>query len=60
MGAFGIGERYERGDRLIEFAEEHNLIIANTLLQKPKKKKQILDLGVTRWGNKKPNRFYVE
>ena len=36
MGAFGIGERNERGDRLIEFAEEHKLIIANTLLQKPK------------------------
>ena len=23
-------------------------------------KKQILDLGVTRWRNKKPNRFYIE
>ena len=37
MGAFRIGERNERGDRLIEFAEEHKLIIANTLFQKPKK-----------------------
>ena len=36
MGAFGIGERNERGDRFIEFAEEHKLIIANTLFQKPK------------------------
>ena len=36
MGAFGIGERNERGDRLIEFAEEHKLIMANTLFQKPK------------------------
>ena len=27
---FGIRERNERGDRLIEFTEEHNLIIANT------------------------------
>ena len=36
MGAFGIGERNERGDSLIEFAEEHKLIIANTLFQKPK------------------------
>ena len=36
MGAFGIGERNERGDRLIDFAEEHNLIIANILFQKPK------------------------
>ena len=38
MGAFGIGERNERGDCLIEFAEEHKLIIANTLFQNPKKK----------------------
>ena len=33
MGAFGIGERNERGDCLIEFAKEHKLIIANALLQ---------------------------
>ena len=58
MEAFGIEERNERGERLIEFAEEHKLITANTLFQKPQK--QILDLGVTRWGNKKPNRFYIE
>ena len=37
MGAFGIGERIERRDRLYEFAEEHNLIIANTLFQKQQK-----------------------
>ena len=36
MGAFGIWEGNERGDRLIEFAEEHNLITANTLFRKPK------------------------
>ena len=35
MEAFGTGERNEC-DRLIEYAEEHNLIIANTLFQKPK------------------------
>ena len=38
MGALGIGERNKRGDRLIEFAEEHNLIIANTLFQNQKPK----------------------
>ena len=37
MGAFGIGERNERADRLFEFAEEHKLIIANALFQKKKK-----------------------
>ena len=36
MGAFVIGEKNERGDRLIKYAEEHKLIIANTLFQKPK------------------------
>ena len=36
MGAFGIGDRNERGHRLTEFAEEHKLIIANTLFQKQK------------------------
>ena len=35
MGAFGIRERNEIGDRLIVLAEEHTLIIANTLFQKP-------------------------
>ena len=36
MGAFGRGERNERGDCLIECAEGHKLIVANTLFQKPK------------------------
>ena len=36
MGAFGIGERHERGDHLVEFAEEYKLIIANMICQKPK------------------------
>ena len=34
MGAFGRGERNERGDGFIEFAEEHKQIIANALFQK--------------------------
>ena len=36
--AFGIRERNERGDRLIEFAKEHKLIVANTQFQKKNKK----------------------
>ena len=31
-----IWNRNERGDRLIDFAEEHKLIIENILFQKPK------------------------
>ena len=36
MTAFGIWEISERGDCLIEFEEEHKLIIANTPFQKLK------------------------
>ena len=35
MGQFGIGSKNERGNRLIEFALQENLIIANTLFKKP-------------------------
>ena len=34
MGKFGIGERNERGDKLINFAETYGLKIANTFFQK--------------------------
>ena len=37
MGAFGIGERNERGDLFNEFAEEQKQTIANKLFQKLKK-----------------------
>ena len=36
LGTFGIGTRNERGDKLSEFTEEHQLIIANTLFKKAK------------------------
>ena len=58
MGAFGIGERNERGDHIIEFAKEHKMIIANTLFQKPPKTDT--GIGSHPMGNKKPNRFYIE
>ena len=53
-GAFGTGKRNERGDRLIEFAEEHNLIIANTLLQKQKQKQNKTKKPQTNKTNKNP------
>ena len=34
IGPYGIGIRNDRGERLIEFAEEHKLVIANTLFKK--------------------------
>ena len=36
LGLYGIGVRNDRGDKLIEFAEEHKLVIANTLFKKAK------------------------
>lgn len=38
MGQHGLGERNERGERLIEFSTENNLIIANTFYQHPNRK----------------------
>ena len=35
-GGFGIGEKNERGERLINFAEEKRLFIANTFFEKNK------------------------
>ena len=37
MGAFKIEDRNERGDRVIEFAEEHKLNTANTGFRSKKK-----------------------
>ena len=36
MSTFGKGERNGRGDRLIELAAEHKLIIGDSLFQKSK------------------------
>lgn len=33
IGKFGLGRRNNRGSRLIEFCEEHKLVIANTLFE---------------------------
>lgn len=35
VGRFGLGERNERGDRLVQFCQEQKLIIANTLFKLP-------------------------
>ncbi|XP_056642820.1 craniofacial development protein 2-like [Diorhabda sublineata] len=32
-GDFGLGQRKERGDRLIEYCQEHDLIITNTIFK---------------------------
>jgi hypothetical protein len=39
MGPYGIGERNERGDRLIEFATSRKLYIANSKFQKRENRK---------------------
>ena len=38
-GKFGVGERNERGQRFIEFATKHNMIITNSLFEKRAKAK---------------------
>ncbi|XP_072402422.1 uncharacterized protein [Diabrotica undecimpunctata] len=35
VGNFGLGERNERGDRLVQFCQEHNLVLTNTLFKLP-------------------------
>ena len=37
-GKFGLGMRYEAGQRLIEFCQENALVIANTLFQQHKRR----------------------
>ena len=37
-GSYGLGERNEAGERLIEFCQENELVIANTLFQQPKRR----------------------
>ena len=37
VGKYGLGERNSRGERLLQFCIEKNLIIANTTFQHPKR-----------------------
>ena len=47
---FGLGMRNEAGQRLIEFCQEHALVIANTLFQQHKRR---LHTDITRWSTPK-------
>ena len=38
MGTFGLGIQNEAGQRLLEFCEDNELVIENTLLQQHKKR----------------------
>ncbi|RZF44528.1 hypothetical protein LSTR_LSTR002301 [Laodelphax striatellus] len=44
MGRFGLGERNERGDRLLQFCQENNMVITNTLFELPKKEAVYLEI----------------
>jgi len=38
-GAFGLGKRNQRGEGLLEFCKEQNLVITNTLSSQPKRRR---------------------
>ncbi len=38
-GEYGLGERNERGSRLIEFCEKHKIVIANTLFKNHRRRR---------------------
>ena len=50
-GKFGLRIRNEAGQRLIEFCQEHELVIANTLL--PTTQEKTLHMDITRWSTPK-------
>ena len=49
-GKFGLGVWNEAGQRLIEFCQENELVIANTLFQQHKRR---LHMDITRWSTPK-------
>ena len=51
-GKFGLGMWSEAGQRLIEFCQENELVIANTLFQQHKRR---LPMDVTRRQKLKPD-----
>lgn len=38
MGSFGLGERNDRGDRLLLFCEENRMVLTNTFFKLPKRR----------------------
>lgn len=38
VGEYGLGESNERGDRLYEFAQEHDMVVTNTWYRLPKRR----------------------
>jgi len=38
VGRFGLGERNEEGDRMVEFCEQNKLLVTNTLFKQPKRR----------------------
>lgn len=38
VGGFGLGERNDRGDRLVRFCQEHDMLLSNTLFKLPNRR----------------------
>lgn len=51
VGPHTYGDRNERGDRLIAYANKENLIISKHLFQEEQSK--ILDMGKSKWAKRK-------
>ena len=58
IGNYGLGKQNERGQRLIEFCNENNMVIMNTWFQQPLHR--ILHMEKPRRYQQKPNRLHYD
>jgi len=55
-GKFGLLTKNQRGDRLVEFCKETDMIITNTLLSQPKQKRYTWTMPA---GGKRYQLYYI-